>query len=429
MAASLAASAAASPAPSKEQRRAAKAERKAAAHAAAAAAPVAAPPAAASAAPAVASGSRSARASAPRPPRSAFVVRYASMQMAIAPALSERPAQAVQEAFDSMLMRYVPPLGGVLVAHDEAMFLSSTARFDGDGAYAVAPAAIKCLVWAPTVGMRVEGTITLSTPSHVSLLLHGTFNASISAAHMPSAQAAHEPSSSFQRPNAGAAEWEFVEDEEAAAEDAARRRVLEGGSASEQSSVKEEAADADEEEEEDKADAEPESKADVERSEGYWKRKSDGQRLGGADGRVAFTIIGMTIANHQLSLHGSLLPAPFSVPLSVPLPAKAAAVVHPVPSGEARRVRWQDENSEVSDDPAAAPAAAAPSADSRGKKRKLKVGPQSDAEASASESEPERAEKKQRKKDKKAGGASESEAERAEKKQRRKDKKAKREQH
>lgn len=133
-----------------------------------------------------------------------------------------------------------------------------------------------------------EGTITLSTPSHVSLLIHGTFNASISAEHLPG-------STSFGTASSGAssstADWVFVEDEDAAAEDEARLRSLEAEKPAADEQMKEE-AEVEEAMEVDEEDAEKQPQVEIERSLGYWKKRSTGERLGGKDGRVSFVVIG-----------------------------------------------------------------------------------------------------------------------------------------
>lgn len=209
-------------------------------------------------------------------------------------------------------MRYIPPLSGVLITHSPTRFLQDTALFSADSAFATASLGFECVVWRPKIGQVLEGTIALSSPSHVSLLLYGLFNASIPASHLPEE------------------EWEFVLNGEEGGVDAAQDRGM-----------------------------------------GYWRNKIDGSRLGGSDGKLKFTVISLTIANHMLSLHGSLLPDPLSGPPPTLdrsylkkslLPsafglgatngtsrntsaANASAEVSPAPTP--RRVRWEDEDEDT----------------------------------------------------------------------------------
>ncbi|WFD34427.1 hypothetical protein MCUN1_001268 [Malassezia cuniculi] len=230
---------------------------------------------------------------------SGFVRARARMTVAVPPVWTMEPRESLLEQLDALVMRYLPPLRGVLVAHENQRYAKALGLIDADAAFAEAPAVFTAIVWRPQLGMRLQGTVTLSSPSHVSLLLHGTFNAAISASHLSS-------------------EWEFChyEDEE--------RDVSE-------------------------------------RSVGYWRHRRSHERLGGEAQTLEFTVISMTVANHMLSLHGSLLADPFSVPpprpgslefeLAVPESEEAEeAEVEAEIDGDTphapRRVRWDDSDSE-----------------------------------------------------------------------------------
>lgn len=230
----------------------------------------------------------------------------AKMHMAIPPVWALDPTASVLEQLDTLVMRYVPQLKGVLLTHSNVKFLGQMGHIDGDSAFFVAPTSFSSLVWRPQIGMVLRGTITLSSPSHVSLLLYDTFNAAISAPHLP------------------ASDWEFVSYTDVG--EAQRRDAKD-------------------------------------RSVGLWRHKQSGERLGGDDGSLAFTVISMTVANQMLSLHGSLLAEPFSVP--PPRPGslsfdQALGVLEEEKTDkdeeeeasvqQPRRVRWEDSDEEVEDD-------------------------------------------------------------------------------
>lgn len=162
------------------------------------------------------------------------------------------------------------------------------------------------------------GTHSLSSPSHISLLIHKTFNASISLPHIP--QDAFE----FDESLADAAPPTPVEDED---EDM-------------------DALEREDEEEEQR----PAAYKKVEISTGRWRDRRTGQVLGEGEQLVKFTVIrcvpelclsfvcsmltsrnssSLTIASQMLSLTGSLLADPFSVPA-------APAVLPSVPLLSAR---------------------------------------------------------------------------------------------
>lgn len=307
---------------------------------------------------------------------SGFVRAKARMTVSVPPLWAMEPQASLLEQIDALVMRYLPPLKGVLVAHENGHFAKSLGLIDADGAYASAPAVFNALVWRPQLGMRLAGSITLSSPSHVSLLLYGTFNAAISAPHLP------------------LSEWEFCHYED-------------------------------------------EARAD-ERSVGYWRHRRTHERLGGESQTLEFTVISMTIANHMLSLHGSLLPEPFSVPpprpgslefeVAVPEasePAREPEHEEPAP----RRVRWEDSDSEAEE--AAQEPAPEPESKKRkneaeeSEKKKAKKAKKAEAEASSASAESAKKARKAEKKAKKADA--EASAEAAAKKARKAEKKARKE--
>ncbi|KAK0521043.1 hypothetical protein OC834_004845 [Tilletia horrida] len=194
------------------------------------------------------------------PPESAYRVVYPTLNMPIAPVWWKQPLGAVRELFDAMVMRHVPQLNGILISHTEHTFLKSTAELRADSAFATAPVKVKCVVWSPSIGMRLEGQIVYSNTDVVSLLLNGTFNAAIPAAHLP--------------PN----QYEFVHHQYSADENGYGEGDDEIGA----------------------------------QSPGFWRNKRDGTQLGGSSGRITFTCFGITVANDLLFLRGSLLDDPLS---------------------------------------------------------------------------------------------------------------------
>lgn len=89
------------------------------------------------------------------------------MTVAISPVHSQQPSLAVAELFDSLVMRFLPPLNGVLVSHGQTFFLVDgaiemdesklppSALIEADGAFGKAKVAVECCVWRPKVGMKL----------------------------------------------------------------------------------------------------------------------------------------------------------------------------------------------------------------------------------------------------------------------------------
>ncbi|KAF8210149.1 hypothetical protein K438DRAFT_1570074 [Mycena galopus ATCC 62051] len=197
---------------------------------------------------------------------SEFQTVTASLVVSVPPIFASNPYGGVQEMLDSMIMRYIPALRGVVLAHSNLSFLKQTAAITADCPFLVCNIQFDATVWSPHVRMKLVGKINLCSPDHVSLLLHRTFNVSIPRHHIPTD------------------EWEF-EHETADAD------VASG----------------------DEAEPPNEPPNEPDESEGgRWVHKITGKRLGGKDGYLEFVVIGLTVANEMLSLVGSIQYDPFS---------------------------------------------------------------------------------------------------------------------
>jgi DNA-directed RNA polymerase I subunit RPA43 len=154
--------------------------------------------------------------------------------------------------------RYVPQMNGVLLAHWEHELLDDTVNIINECPFGVCEVQFYSILWAPKIGQKLcklprpsfdskaeqsDGTHSLSSPSHISLLFSKTFNISIPLQHIPT---------------------DTLEFEHTAPEDD---------------------ADLDSDDELDLNDSGVEEV-------GRWKRKSDGKLLGEGGKAVKFTVIG-----------------------------------------------------------------------------------------------------------------------------------------
>ncbi|KAI8972237.1 hypothetical protein BD414DRAFT_500628 [Trametes punicea] len=202
----------------------------------------------------------------------AFRVVRASLTVTVPPVFAADLRGGVEEMLDSMLMRYIPALQGVVLAHDRLEFLDKVATIKADCPFAICKVALDATVWSPQVGMKLAGKINLCSPDHISLLVHRTFNVSIPRHHITTDEYEFEYGPAENDPEFGAGE--AGKDPATGAEG-----QVEGG--------------------------------------GRWVHKVTGTKLGDEDGYLEFTVIGLTIANQMLSLVGSIQPDPFS-PAHVP---------------------------------------------------------------------------------------------------------------
>ncbi|GLB37135.1 putative SHS2 domain found in N terminus of Rpb7p/Rpc25p/MJ0397 [Lyophyllum shimeji] len=200
-----------------------------------------------------------------------FHVVKTSLIVSIPPVFAGNPRAGVEEMLDSMVMRYIPALQGVVLSHSNLRFLNDKATVKYDCPYLNCSVEFDATVWSPRVGMKLVGKVNLCSPDHVSLLLHRTFNVSIPRHHIPKG------------------EWEFEygpaeNDPEFGPEASAEADVTEEGTTGQAEGG----------------------------GGGKWVHHSTNEKLGGSDGYLEFTVIGLTIANEMLSLLGSLQEDPFS---------------------------------------------------------------------------------------------------------------------
>jgi len=200
---------------------------------------------------------------------SEFRIVNASMLVSVPPVFANDLHAGVEEMLDSMLMRYIPALQGVVMAHENLQFVDSKATIKADCPFANCRIAFDATVWSPQVGMKLVGKISLCSPDHISLLVHRTFNVSIPRNHIPSEHWEFEYGPAENDPEFGV---EVPEGTDTPA--AAKEQGVENG--------------------------------------GRWVHKTTAAKLGGAEGYLKFTVVGLTVANQMLSLIGSIQPDPFS---------------------------------------------------------------------------------------------------------------------
>ncbi|ORY22628.1 hypothetical protein BCR39DRAFT_460421, partial [Naematelia encephala] len=203
------------------------------------------------------------------------------LRLSVPPKYSGDWLAGVREVLDGMIMRYMPQLNGVLLAHWEHEFMDDTVKFINECPFGVCEVQFRSILWAPKIGQRLYGTHSLSSPSHLSLLFSKTFNISIPLQHIPLDQYEFEATDPVDGDDDSDSENSDDDDEDGVHE------------------------------------------------VGRWKRKKDGKLLGQGGKGIKFTVIGMQVSNQMLSLTGSLLSDPSNPP---PPPETTVAIRAASPS-------------------------------------------------------------------------------------------------
>ena len=223
----------------------------------------------------------------------------ASIVLSVPPVFANRLRCGVEEMLDTLIMRYAhthllphiffltprryePTLNGVVLAHSNVHFLDRVAQLQADSPFAICHVGFDALIWKPTCGMKLSayvyslripprpflpqllgyvtplaGRVTLCSPDHVSLLLHRTFNVSIPRHHIPEDQWEFEYGPAENDPEFGNLDDDYMDVD-----------------------AREDAQEAD-----DDAQA-------TTYQRGRWVHKITGDRLGGKDRWLHFTVVG-----------------------------------------------------------------------------------------------------------------------------------------
>lgn len=117
-----------------------------------------------------------------------------SMYVSLAPMFSQKPVAGVKsQHLDPLVMRYFAPAGGVVLSHYNLKLYKrggdpeaqTMGKFLTESPFTFMWISTDLLVWKPQAGDKVEGRVNMQTPSHIGLLIHDTFNATIKYAHIP----------------------------------------------------------------------------------------------------------------------------------------------------------------------------------------------------------------------------------------------------
>jgi DNA-directed RNA polymerase I subunit RPA43 len=208
----------------------------------------------------------------------------ASLYLSLAPLYIGEPSKGIcVQHLDPLLMTYFESAGGVVVGHynlklhgdsepteeeqDSTSHRPVIAKIQYDSPFAFTWVSVDLLVWKPVPGDVIEGWISLQSPSHMGLLVHDIFNATIKRDSIPK-------------------DWKFIPNEE--------DEVVDLSTAPETPETPSLLATP--------GSMKPKSFRDP-KSLGYWV-DGNGKRV---DGKVRFTVKSFNVSGRLVSVQGSLL--------------------------------------------------------------------------------------------------------------------------
>ncbi|CAO3690718.1 unnamed protein product [Umbelopsis ramanniana] len=198
---------------------------------------------------------------------SAFSEVSIRLYIHLAPMWVSKPVEGINEQLNAFLMKYIPEVDGVVVAHSGLRLETADGRVMYDCPFSHFFIRVKLLVWKPNKGEKLAGKINLQSPDHIGLLIYGTFNASIPREHISQTHF----------------EWR---------------------AAAEQEQEKES-------DDEENSSEEAEKQYEYTKSEfGEWVLKTTGQGVGQNDGVLEFSVVNLVSANDILTVTGALLSPP-----------------------------------------------------------------------------------------------------------------------
>ncbi|KAJ3341699.1 hypothetical protein HDU93_004333 [Gonapodya sp. JEL0774] len=93
--------------------------------------------------------------------------------------------RGVDDYLSRYLMKYLPELPGVLLSYDTPEPLTRVGAILYDTPHLHYTVRTDAVVWSPGVGDYVVGTVTLSSPTHLSCLVHRVFNLFVPSENIP----------------------------------------------------------------------------------------------------------------------------------------------------------------------------------------------------------------------------------------------------
>lgn len=193
-----------------------------------------------------------------------------SLYVSLAPLYLQNPEQGImKQHLNPMVMKYNNKVNGIVLGYDnleivdadplaeENKSTTKLVKITPDTPYGFTWCTVELFVWQPQVGDVLEGYVFIQSASHIGLLIHDAFNASIKKNNIPS-------------------DWTFIRNEEQVTEDTTTQ---------------------------DDGNTENGPKVNKPHSMGYWV-DANGEQI---DGKLQFTVRNIFTTGRVVSVEGTLL--------------------------------------------------------------------------------------------------------------------------
>lgn len=122
------------------------------------------------------------------------------MYLSLAPCHLDHPFQGIrQQHLDPLIMTYNPTAQGIIISYDNLKLADQRkvqaaeeetdykylAKVSDENPFSFVWVYVDFVVWKPTIGDKLEGYTIMQSQSHIGLLIHDVFNASIKKFYIP----------------------------------------------------------------------------------------------------------------------------------------------------------------------------------------------------------------------------------------------------
>lgn len=123
-----------------------------------------------------------------------FQIFSTQLYVSLAPCYSKTPINGIKlQHLDPLIMNYFPKAQGVVISYGNIEVLDQVeestgfklAKISDSSPFTFSWINVDLLVWRPQIGDTLEGYIYMQSASHIGLLVHDTFNASIKKFNIP----------------------------------------------------------------------------------------------------------------------------------------------------------------------------------------------------------------------------------------------------